>query len=122
MVFKTPRVGGNARFCSRGCYLWVTESALQREVREALDALSVRYDRERRVGRYNVDFYLPDYGAALEVDGEYWHGTERQKQRDSVREPALLSRGLRVLHVLGKRVRVVGAIAAVREVLNAVSA
>jgi very-short-patch-repair endonuclease len=87
-----------------------------------LDILNIRYENEMSVGRYNIDFYLPDYDAVLEVDGEYWHNMERQKQQDRLREEVLLKQGWRVFHVLGQRVRAIGVIAAVREVMNAISA
>ena len=120
-VFYTKENRGNLRFCSRSCYLRSKESRLQRDVRTVLETLGIRYECEKSVGRYNIDFYLPEYEAVLEVDGEYWHNMERQRQRDRLREQALVKQGWRVFHVLGQRVRAVGVIAAVREVMNAIS-
>jgi very-short-patch-repair endonuclease len=119
--FQTNAKGGRLRFCSRSCYLISKESTLQRDVRTVLDIFDIRYEREKSVGRYNVDFYLADYQAVLEVDGEYWHDKQALRERDGRREETLRSQGWRVFHVLGQRVRAVGVIAAVREVLDAIS-
>lgn len=119
-IFDTNAKGRGKRFCSRTCLLMSKESTLQRDVRTVLDVFGIRYEREKSVGRYNVDFYLTDYEAVLEVDGEYWHNKQMQRERDGRREEVLRSRGWRVFHVLGQRIRAVGVIIAVREVLNAI--
>lgn len=99
--FKAPRRNGGkpAVYCCKGCYLKATMSAPQQAARHALDELGVEYNIERRVGRYYVDFLIPDIDLALEIDGEYWHGTDRQQAKDPKRDRFLESVGLSVLHV-----------------------
>ena len=35
------------------------------------------------VGRYDLDFFIADYLAAIEVDGAQWHNPERDAKRDA---------------------------------------
>lgn len=65
-------------------------------MRSALDALALPYVQEAKVGRFSVDFLLPEQSVAVEVDGAYWH---RDVARDERRTQALNSHGLRVVRV-----------------------
>jgi very-short-patch-repair endonuclease len=51
----------------------------------------------RVAGRnYRADFYLPEFGLIIEVDGRAWHGVDRMDV-DHVRQNALITAGYRVL-------------------------
>jgi very-short-patch-repair endonuclease len=39
-----------------------------------LDEHGVRYLRQKEIGHYHVDFYLPQTNSVVEVQGCYWHG------------------------------------------------
>lgn len=63
-------------FCSQPCYFkHKGETSIERTVREWLAVDHIRAEPQKRFGRYTVDFYLPDFHAAIEVDGDYWHTT-----------------------------------------------
>ncbi len=49
----------------------------------ALDRLGYGYVREHKVGRYSLDFAMPDMRFDLEVDGVYWHDPEKDARRDA---------------------------------------
>jgi DNA mismatch endonuclease, patch repair protein len=54
-------------------------SSLEVEVSGLLDALGIRYERNRylkELGRHQWDFILRERGILLEVDGCYWHGCD----------------------------------------------
>lgn len=91
--------GKRAVFCCRSCYLKSKISEPQRLAREALEALGIEYNIEKRVGRYYVDFLLPKHGLVVEIDGEYWHGTVRQRTKEPIRDGFLESEGFQVVHV-----------------------
>ena len=69
----------------------------------ALQELELDYEFEHRVGRYSVDFYLPNYEIAIECDGEYWHRDRIEK--DAERDKYLEERGLTVVHLYGPHIR-----------------
>lgn len=45
-------------------------------VKKMLDSLHVQYERERNIGKYFIDFFLPNEKICIEVDGDYWHGNK----------------------------------------------
>ncbi len=59
-----------------------------------LDGLSFR--RQHPVGSYTLDFYCPQLGLVVELDGGQ-HGDDAQRARDQQRSVWLLSRGVTVL-------------------------
>jgi very-short-patch-repair endonuclease len=53
---------------------------------------------------YEVDFLWPEAGLVVELDGVRYHETARAKERDPVKDNALLLAGLRVLRYRWRRV------------------
>lgn len=49
-------------------------SKLEDKVANMLDELNIRYERQKEIAFYLVDFFLPDYHTVIEVQGDYWHG------------------------------------------------
>lgn len=87
----------NRRFCSFSCYrLSQPESSLEKPVRKGLAALSIPFQQEAQIGRYCLDFYLPAYRLAVEVDGAYWH---RNRQRETRRTTFLQRHGITILRI-----------------------
>lgn len=52
-----------------------------------------------------VDFYLPDYNLVVECDGEYWHGSEKQKLKDEYRNIRLKQLGFKILRFCGNDIK-----------------
>ncbi len=44
----------------------------------------ILFEHQYKVERYYVDFYLPNQNMIIEIDGEYWHDTEHDKERDKI--------------------------------------
>jgi very-short-patch-repair endonuclease len=57
---------------------------LEKSIRQILDGAGIRYIQEAPIGRYSVDFLLPDLRIALEVDGVYWHQDGARDKRKTV--------------------------------------
>ena len=49
-----------------------------------LSEAGVRFEREVPLGRYSLDFLLPDYAAVIEVDGDYWHRTRDPHPKETL--------------------------------------
>ena len=54
----------------------------------------VNFDRQRSIGRYFVDFYIPDYGVVIELDGI---SHDNKQDYDRIRDEYLHSLDLIVL-------------------------
>ena len=85
------RENNNHQFCSHKCY-WEFKSEYYNEyyyvpqlfeerketvpesmVRKWLESNCIEYIQEYRIGKYYVDFYIPDTNLIIEVYGDYWH-------------------------------------------------
>jgi very-short-patch-repair endonuclease len=49
-------------------------SALEDFFAHLLDTEHILYERQKSIGPWHVDFYLPEHAVILEVQGCYWHG------------------------------------------------
>jgi very-short-patch-repair endonuclease len=96
-------------FCSLNCAaLWRVKhpkkgpSGLERRMARFLDMLGVAYEAQRPFpGIGVVDFYLPEQHIAVEVDGGYWHTTERQRVKDVRKGARLRALDVEVIRVPG---------------------
>ncbi len=50
------------------------DTAPELECERRLQEQGLRYEKQFRVGRMTVDFYLPQHNLVVEVDGCWWHG------------------------------------------------
>lgn len=79
------------------------ESVLERRVREILEKLDIPFTKEKRFGKYSVDFYL-GYKISLEVQGDYWHSIPERIKTDRRKKAYLESLGHTVLVIWEKDV------------------
>ena len=63
-----------------------------------LRGYSVRFQRQKAIGNYIVDFYCAKAKLVIELDGS-GHYTEQQKEKDSIRTKELEAMNLRVLRI-----------------------
>ena len=63
-----------------------------------LSELGFRYERQVEIGKYTVDFLIPDENLILEADGPYGHLKKRDKKRD---EDLRGLSGYNIIHILG---------------------
>jgi len=93
-----PSEAASRLFCSRRCYRSFSgETRLEARVRVALTILGIRFQQEHAIGRWLIDFLLPDLGVALEADGDYWHSLT--VKRDALRDAELERASLRVVRL-----------------------
>lgn len=95
--FRTLPGDKDRQFCCLACYRkYQGETLLEKTVRQILDSIELRYVQEAMVGRYSVDFLIPELRVALEVDGDYWH---RDASRDARKTKFLVRKGWSVIRV-----------------------
>ena len=51
-------------------------------IAEELSAMGLRYDQQVPMGKYTLDFWVPEVGLVIEADGVYGHYRKRDTQRD----------------------------------------
>lgn len=85
------------QFCSFSCYrTFHGETIPEKSVRQVLESLQIHFMQEAQMGRYSIDFLLPELRIALEVDGIYWH---RNTKRDERKTRYIESHGWRVCRI-----------------------
>lgn len=66
-------------------------------MRSILKELKIKYSRQKIIGTFIVDFYVPDSNLVIECDGDYWHKTEKGIERDKRKNEFLLSHDYKLL-------------------------
>jgi very-short-patch-repair endonuclease len=90
------------RFCSRRCFrTFGGESVLEQTVRIALEGMGMKFTQEHPLGKFYLDFFLPELNVDLEADGDFWH---RDKDRDSRRDQKVAEHGIRTVRVKASEV------------------
>jgi very-short-patch-repair endonuclease len=57
-------------------------SGLEVAMANRLDYLGLRHEGQFRLDMYVWDFFLPDHGLLIDVNGEYWHSLKRNAAKD----------------------------------------
>jgi very-short-patch-repair endonuclease len=100
-VFRTVPAY-DKQFCSVRCYRRHTgETIPESNARRTLENIGIRFLQEHAfVGLWGpVDFFLPDLGTIIEIDGVYWHQLKEVRERDARKSLWLQSRGYKVIRL-----------------------
>lgn len=73
-------------------------------VASLLQVLEVDYVPQRRIGRYSVDFYIPDKNLIVECDGDYWHSLPGMPEKDARKDAFLTGKGYKIVRLLGSQI------------------
>lgn len=85
------------------------KSGLERSVAEAIAADPAipppLRNAHRTIGgvRWELDFYWPDRGVVLEVDGDRYHRTPKDRERDRIKDAKLMAEGLIPMRITDTR-------------------
>ncbi len=81
----------------------ITQSWIEDVIAQRLDTQGITYERQKRIGWYRVDFYIPAQNKVIEVQGCYWHQctscgyedtwAEKKRIADAKRHGYLLRKG-----------------------------
>lgn len=69
------------------------DTGIEIKMREELDARGIVYEKQFTVGRFVLDFFLPEYGIAIECDGDYWHRIPSVIEKDIRKNDAISNAG-----------------------------
>ena len=111
--FVNPGLIKKRKFCSRSCsskYFWTQSQYIdkvlnkninnpkfyntkpERCMKQILEVANIPYIHQKKFGRYIYDFYLFQHDLIIEVDGTYWHSSEKAKQHDSIKDKNIIKR------------------------------
>ena len=71
---------------------------------EFLRDYPLRFQRQKAIGNYIVDFYCAKTGLVIELDGRQ-HYTQKGIENDGIRTEFLKKQGLRVLRISNYKIR-----------------
>ena len=86
-------------------------SKYEQRVANLLEMLKIPYIREYRVDQFRIDFYLPDFKTAIEVDGEHHFNEDayidtnkddklyKRKRLDKNKERVLEKMGIKLIRI-----------------------
>jgi very-short-patch-repair endonuclease len=106
--------GGRGIYCSRTCVGIAGArrgshvSAAEVAFFDALEARGVEVIRQKRIGTFVVDGYVPAWNKVIEIDGEYWHSLPAMKERDQRKGAYIVAAGYGLTRVRVGRVPLEG--------------
>jgi len=56
----------------------------ERVAAEYLDSREIKYEYNKKIGKYYPDFWIVDTNLLIEIDGERWHDPDKDAARDAV--------------------------------------
>ena len=59
----------------------------------------IKFEKQKLIGRFLVDAYIPSKNLVIEVDGKYWHNLDRVKKKDKAENAYLLKCGYNLLRI-----------------------
>lgn len=74
-------------------------TSIERAVQAVLDELGIAYKRQKCLGHWVVDFYIPDKNLVIEAEGDYWHSLPEVVEKDARRDAWLTAHGYKVLRL-----------------------
>lgn len=88
-VVKMINDGDRSPTCSHSCssayarsHIKSERTSIEIEMEAELVRRGIRFDSQYTIGPFSIDFFLPDYGVAIECDGDYWHRLPEVRERD----------------------------------------
>jgi len=74
-IFTSTVLGSGKIPICRKCNPTFTDTHISNKIKEVLDFYNIKYNQNDRklINPYELDFYLPEYGLAFEVNGNYYH-------------------------------------------------
>lgn len=67
--------------------------------------LGMKVERQKPIGKYFADFFLPEWNLVLEIDGREYHYSREAQQKDRERDSFMNQQGYGVVRVTGSMAR-----------------
>ena len=80
-------------------------TSIEIAIRNVLIGRNVPFIEQAEIGRYRVDFLIPNKNIVIECDGEYWHSSPESKEKDRFRDVKLIAMGYSVIRLTGSDIK-----------------
>ena len=75
-------------------------TSIERKVYDYLLHQGILFEKQKLInGRFLVDVYIPDLNLIIEVDGDYWHGSDRVQKKDKAENAYLNKCGFNLIRL-----------------------
>lgn len=111
VVDVKPSLVSRFRFCSRRCTgawvatNWPRTSSIEYALRDELDRRGVKFVPDFALGPYSIDVAFPESRLAVEVDGSYWHGLNKQGPKDRAKDEHIRASNWRIVRLTEPEIR-----------------
>lgn len=95
--FKTKR-----KYCSTHCRtigISKSDTSIELSIEDVLKSIGITYIKQFQLGRFSVDFAIPEKKVLIECDGDYWHSLPTSKSRDDRKDTLARSLGWKMLRL-----------------------
>ena len=75
------------------------DTSIEVAVQNELKLLGVEFEKQKHIGPYFIDIFIPAKSVAIECDGDYWHSFEDRKEKDKMRDEWLKEQGIIVIRL-----------------------
>ena len=75
------------------------DTSIEVAVQNELKLLGVEFEKQKHIGPYFIDIFIPAKSVAIECDGDYWHSFEDRKEKDKIRDEWLEEQGIIVIRL-----------------------
>ena len=75
------------------------DTSIEVAVQNELELLGVEFEKQKHIGPYFIDIFIPAKSVAIECDGDYWHSFEDRKEKDKMRDEWLEEQGIIVIRL-----------------------
>lgn len=75
------------------------DTSIEVAVQNELKLLGVEFEKQKYIGPYFIDIFIPAKSVAIECDGDYWHSFEDRKEKDKMRDEWLEEQGIIVIRL-----------------------
>ena len=75
------------------------DTSIEVAVQNELELLGVEFEKQKHIGPYFIDIFIPAKSVAIECDGDYWHSFEDRKEKDKMRDEWLEEQGIVVIRL-----------------------
>lgn len=102
------------RFCSRQCQgAWMAKqmadqngpTSIELALMGELDRRHIPYQAQHKIAHWLIDITLPQYRIAIEADGDYWHSSQEQQEKDANKNHWLEAHGWSIFRFSGTEIR-----------------
>jgi very-short-patch-repair endonuclease len=72
---------------------------------EWLESIGIMVEPQKRIGTWCFDYFIPSAYIVVEIDGAFWHSSEKVKERDKRKNNAVAEMGYKMIRVDAEEVR-----------------